>query len=78
MSTSSPSWIIGALVPYPKIIADVLVFINGLRGGWASFWDTKQESQDGNKEFGNPGRLGRRPAGPGLQSNSHEKTDEKQ
>ena len=59
-STSSPSWIFEALVPIPKVIVDVLVFVHGLRGWWANFWDTKQESQDGNKEFGNLGRRGRR------------------
>ena len=35
-------------------------FVHGLRGCWANFWGTKQESQDGKKEFGNPGRWGRR------------------
>ena len=48
-STSSTSWVFEAL-------ADVLVFIYGLRGRWASFWNTKQKTQDENKEFGNPGR----------------------
>ena len=32
---------------------DVLVFVHGP-------WDTNEVSQDGNKEFGNPGRRGRR------------------
>ena len=30
-SASSPSWIFEALVPIPKVIADVLVFVHGLR-----------------------------------------------
>ena len=29
---SSPSWISEALGPVPKVIADVLVFVHGLRG----------------------------------------------
>ena len=59
-SASSPSWIFEALVPVPKVVADVLVFVHSHRGWWDNSWDTKQESLDGNKEFGNPGRRGRR------------------
>ena len=33
-----------------------VVFVNSRRAWWANFWDTKQESKGGNKEFGNPGR----------------------
>ena len=29
-------------------------------GSQANFWDTKQESHEGDKEFENPGRRGRR------------------
>ena len=39
---------------------DVLVFVPGLPGWWATFWDTKEESHNGSKDFGNPGRRGRR------------------
>ena len=53
-SKSSPSWIFEALIP---VVADVLVFVQGIRGGSANFWASKQESKDGNKEFENPGRL---------------------
>ena len=31
------------LVPDPKVVADVLVFVHGLPGWWEGFWDTKQE-----------------------------------
>ena len=31
-STSSPSWIFEALVPVPKVVADVSVFVHDLRG----------------------------------------------
>ena len=34
-----------ALVPVPKVVADVLVFVHGLRGWWATFWNTKDKSQ---------------------------------
>ena len=32
LGTSSPFWISEALATVPKVIADVLVFVNGLRG----------------------------------------------
>ena len=59
-STFSPSWTIETLVPILKVVADVKVFVHGLRGWWANFWDAKQQSQDVNEEFENPGRRGRR------------------
>ena len=59
-SKSSPSWIFKALVPVPEVVADVLVFVQGIRGGWANFSAPKQEFKDGNKEFENSER--RRPA----------------
>ena len=63
-STSQPSWFFEALFSVPKVVVDVQVFVHGLHGWRASFSNTKQESQpdsqDGNKEFGNPGRRGRR------------------
>ena len=49
---SSPSLIFEARVPVPKVVAKVL----GLVGEQPS--DTKEESQDENKELGNPGRRG--------------------
>ena len=33
---------------------------------WENIWDKNQESQDGNKEFENPGRQGRRLRRPGT------------
>ena len=36
-SKSSPSWIFEALGPVPKVVADVLVFAQGIRGGSANF-----------------------------------------
>ena len=52
---SSPSLIFKARVPVPKVVASkVLVFVHGLVGEQPS--DTAEESQDDNKEFGNPGR----------------------
>ena len=48
---------IEALVPVLKVVADVLVFVHGLRSCRANK-DVKQESQNGNKEFKNPGRRG--------------------
>ena len=53
-------WIFEALVSVPKVVADVLVLVHGLSGCRATFWDTKEVSQDGNKGFGNSGRRGRR------------------
>ena len=58
--TSTPSCIFEVLVPVRQVVSDVLVVDHGLRCCWASFWDTKQESQDGNMEFRYPGRRGRR------------------
>ena len=52
IGASSPSWIFEALVPVPKVVGDVLVYVQ------ANFWDTKQESQNGNKKFENSGRQG--------------------
>ena len=31
-STSSPSWIFETLVPVPKVVEDVLVFVHGILG----------------------------------------------
>ena len=45
MSMSSPSWIFWSPCSRPSSRVDVLVFVHSLRGRWASFWDTKQESQ---------------------------------
>ena len=50
----------GSLSPVLKVIADALVFVHGFREKWASMSDRNQESQDGSKEFENPGRRGRR------------------
>ena len=36
---------------FPKGVADVLVLVHDFRGCWATFWDSKEESQDGNKEL---------------------------
>ena len=47
-SMSSPYWILEATLP-----------VHVLRGWWANFLNTKQQSQHGNKEFRNPGRRGR-------------------
>ena len=44
----------------PQSRPDFLVFVHSVYGWWANLWDTQQESQGGNKEFGNPGRRGRR------------------
>ena len=49
---------VDVLVSVPEVVVDVLVFVHSLRGWWASFGDTKQESQDGSKEFANQGRRG--------------------
>jgi len=44
-------------------------FYHGI-GGWpANFWDTKQESQDENKEFGHP-----RPRGPEMRKLMYDRT----
>ena len=53
---TSTSWIFEPLVPVPKVVADALVFVHGLR--WANIWE---ESQGGNKQSGKPGRRGSRP-----------------
>ena len=42
------------------VIMGVLVVVHCLRAWWASIWNRNKESQDGNKEFKNPGRRGRR------------------
>ena len=55
-----PSWIFEALVSVHEVVMDSINFVHDFRGWWATFCDTKEESQDGNKEFGNPGRRGRR------------------
>ena len=52
----------GSLKPslVPKVVTDVLVFVQGLPGWWVTIWDTEEESQYENKEFENPGRRERR------------------
>ena len=53
----SPFWILEALFPVLIFVVSVLVFVHGLRGLWGNFLDTTQESEDGSKEFCNPGVL---------------------
>ena len=56
-STFPSFWIFESLVPVLIAIADVLVFVHGLRAWWANIWDKNKESQDGNKEFENSFRI---------------------
>ena len=40
-------WIFEALVPFPKVVADILVFVHDLRGVWATFWDISYKGVSG-------------------------------
>ena len=46
--------------PIFKVVADIRVLVQGIRGWWANFLDTKQDSKDQNKELRIPGRRERR------------------
>jgi len=63
---SSPSWIFESLIPVLINVADLLVFVHGLRDWWANNWDRNQESLDKITEFRNLGRRGRRRPGEVL------------